>query len=116
MVLWNPRLRVRSSRDRLTLWPATLTWAFITSPGCTAIRSWVDGAGTSSYHAVEWTAPEFLQSTSVPICSSAFEVTVNPPSPTQYDEKVRTPGVHLAFGWVQVPWMLRNETPDRCMT
>jgi hypothetical protein len=34
----------------------------------------IDGAGTSSYQALDITRPPALQSTSVPICSSACEL------------------------------------------
>ncbi len=48
-----------------------MTVARIRSPGRTVSLIGVDAAGTSSYQAVETTLPEMLQSTSVPVCSSA---------------------------------------------
>ena len=44
-----------------------------------------------------------MQSVSLPICSSARAAAEKPPSPTQNAAKVRTPGVHVAAGTVQVP-------------
>ena len=55
------------------------------SPAWTASSIDRDGAGTSSYQALNRAAPA-LQSASVPICSSALEFTSYPPSPTQYAE------------------------------
>ena len=46
----------------------------IVSPGRTDRPIGRDAAGTSSYQTLETTLPEELQSTSVPICSSALEV------------------------------------------
>ena len=66
--------RVRSLRVRVTRWPLTITLAFMTSPGSTRIRMLRDGAGTSSFQALDTTFPGALQSTSVPICSSALGV------------------------------------------
>ncbi len=81
--------RVRSLRVRVTRWPSMITLAFMTSPGSTRIRMLRDGAGTSSFQALDTTLPRALQSTSVPICSSALEFTLKPPSPTHTDEYVR---------------------------
>ncbi len=52
----------------------TLTVADIVSPGLTFMRIVREAAGTNSYHALEDTFPDDVQSTSVPICSSAFEL------------------------------------------
>src|SRR5450755_378555 len=85
-VLEKLRCRERSVSVSVTRWPTTVTPALIRSPGLTVIRIGSDGAGTSSYQADETNAPEPPQSTSVPICSRAFELTLNPPSPTHIAE------------------------------
>ena len=70
----------------MTWCPTTVTVACTTSPGWTANEIVFDGAGTSSYQALETAFPAALQSTSVPICSSAFEVGLKPPIPTHTAE------------------------------
>ena len=84
--LENDLCRVRSFRTSVIRWSTTVTLAFIRSPGLTVIRIRALGEGTISYHAYETTAPSDLQSVSVPICSTAFEFTRWPPSPTQNAE------------------------------
>src|SRR5450755_328831 len=66
--------RVRSASFSWTRWPTTVTEADSRSPGRTRRLTDSDGAGTSSYQAEESTRPDRLQSTSVPICSSEFEL------------------------------------------
>jgi len=51
---------------------------------------------------------EALQSTSVPICSSACEVSLKPPSPTQKAAYAFVPVVQDAAGSTQVPETLVN--------
>ena len=47
--------------------------------------------------------PELVQSISVPICSSAFDVSEKPPIPTQNAEYVWLWRTHRAVGWRQAP-------------
>src|SRR5947209_6518709 len=56
-VLRKPCPRVASYRATVTALPLTLTDACIRSPGLTVSRIAADGAGTSSYQAVELTLP-----------------------------------------------------------
>jgi hypothetical protein len=72
-----------------------------------------DGAGTVSYQAVEVARPDRVQSTSVPICSSAGEPELKPPSPTQNEEKPSEPGRHDGAGWVHDALTVRNARPGR---
>ena len=53
---------------------------------------------------------EALQSTSVPICSSACEVSLKPPSPTQNAAYVFAPVVQDAAGSTHVPETLVKES------
>src|SRR5581483_3037761 len=73
-VLRKLRWLVRLSSSTTTFDPVTVTLACIASPGCTASEIVLEGAGTNSYQALETTLPAALQSSSVPICSSASEV------------------------------------------
>ncbi len=65
------------------MWPLTVTVALISSPGASVKLTGVDGAGTISYQALSTARPKASQSASVPICSSAGEVELKPPIPTQ---------------------------------
>src|SRR5580658_588875 len=75
-VLWKRRWLVSSLSVNITVCPVTVTVACMTSPGFTRRAMVLDGAGTSSNHALETTLPAALQSTSVPVCSSASEVSL----------------------------------------
>ena len=105
--------RVRSAIRRRTRCPLTVTLAEMRSPGRTVIRIVRDGAGTSSSQAIDRSRPLVVQSASVPICSSARELALSPPMPTQNAENVGTPGVHETFGWTQEPLTCRNDVPAR---
>jgi hypothetical protein len=69
----NEPRRVRSVSFNVTWWPATLTLALIVSPGLIVIRIRRLGSGTSSYQAPELDTPGRVQSSSVPIWSSAIK-------------------------------------------
>ena len=73
---------VASARVRVTWVPATVTSAFIVSPGEIVIGMAIDGAGINSYQAAYFGVPE-TQSEFVPICSRPVEDDVAPPMPTQ---------------------------------
>jgi hypothetical protein len=59
-------------------------------------------------------AAPFVQSASVPVCSSAFEVSESPPRPTQNAEAATDEVVELQFaaGWVHVPLTVANVVPE----
>ena len=63
-----------SVRVRVTFLPAMLTLPVIASPGAIVIETFRTGAGSSSYQADSWGAPDALQSNSVPSCSIAREL------------------------------------------
>src|SRR5207248_1041592 len=107
----HPRLRSRSTS--VVVCPWTVTLAAIRSPGLTGRKIGYDGAGTVSYHAVELVLPDRVQSTSVPICSRAGESELNPPRPTQYEEKLSVPGRQEAPGWVHAARTVWKPTPGR---
>lgn len=104
---------MRSRSNKATVWPTTVTLALSSSPGLTLIRMVCEGAGTSSNQTLETTFPCALQSTSLPICSSALELSRNPPRPTQAEANVGIPGVHTAAGCFQVPLTCLNLIPER---
>jgi hypothetical protein len=84
----NPASVVRLVSFSVTVVPFTLTDAEILSPAETFSDVRTDAFGTSSYQAEYRTRPFGRQSASVPVCSSAFEEVVSPPSPTQNADAV----------------------------
>ncbi len=89
-------------REIVTRLPLTVTAARIVSPGRTVILMWRAGAGRSSYQAEYLAPPCATQSKSVPVCSSAPEVRLNPPMPTQVDEWPRWALSQLPCGTTHV--------------
>src|ERR1700760_3574732 len=85
----------------VTFEPSTVTLADMWSPGWMGRLSLVSGAGTSSYQAEYWACP-FTTSAEVPICSSAWDCLLAPPSPTQKAPPPR-PEAAETDGSVQLP-------------
>ena len=96
----------------VTLVLETATLAAIPSPAFIGSLIVTGAAGTSSYQTEYVTRPLAEQFAWVPTCSSACDVGLNPPRPTQKAENVGVPAVHVAAGCLQAPEALEYDTAD----
>jgi hypothetical protein len=86
----------------------TATLAAIPSPAFIGSLIVTGAAGKSLYQTEYVTRPVAEQLAWVPTCSSACEVVLNPPRPTQNAEYVGVPTVHVAVGCRHAPDTLRD--------
>ena len=94
----------------VTLVFETATVAAIPSPTFIGSLMVTGAAGTSSYQTEYVTRPLAEQLAWVPTCSSACDVGLKPPRPTQNAENVGVPTVHVAAGCLHAPDRLEYDT------